>query len=336
MEKALSPTELQKFIPFDELSENTVTELMAHMQITTPGPSKVVFKRGVKDTECHFLIHGTLDLADDHFRVTTLTGDSEENLLALDASHPVHRCSAITKTPCTIASIQRDHLQLISTWVELACLSPSNGDDADIDWLETLLTSELFSHIPPSNIQRLLSRFEEHDVSLGDVIIQEGDDATECYVLKQGKALVTRTHNHQTTTLAALNTGALFGEDSLISQLSRSASVTMSSDGVVMSLTKDDFNTLMKSPVLEYVKEDTLDELMENSDVGVVVIDVRPLQEASTTPIRCSKQIPLSELRNRLPELHQDFLYVVAGEGRAEAAAYILSEAGLDVRVLSH
>jgi len=333
MEDILKPEDLQRFIPFDELSLNAVQELIPHVRLTQKEAGKVVFKRGVQDQDCHFLIEGTLDLADEAFKVTTLSGDAPENLLALDASHPVHRSAAITKTPCTIASMNRDHLQLISAWIEL---SRTLSDQDETDWLETLLTSELFSHIPPSNIQQLLGRFEEREVALGDVIIQEGDVADECFVLKQGRALVTRNHNHHTTTLAALGSGALFGEDSLISHLPRSASVSMSSDGVVMALSKDDFDSLMKNPVLEYVHEEELPELLENSDVGIVILDVRSPQEASESPILHARQISLGELRNHLPELSSNFLYIIAGEARAEAAAYILSEAGLEVRVMSH
>ena len=333
MEDILKPEDLQRFIPFDELSLNAVQELIPHVRTTQKAAGKIVFKRGDTDEDCHFLIQGTLDLADESFRITTLSGDAEENLLALDSAHPVHRSAAITKTACTIASINRRHLQLINTWVEL---SRAMADEEETDWLETLLTSELFSHIPPSNIQQLLARFEEREVALGDVIIQEGDAADECFVLKQGRAIVSRESHQHTTTLAALGSGALFGEDSLISHLPRSASVTMSSDGIIMALSKEDFDSLMKNPVLEYIHEDELPDLLENSDVGVVILDIRSPQEASESPVLHARQVSLGELRELGDSLSPDFLYVVAGEARAEAAAYILSEAGLEVRVLSH
>lgn len=333
MEDSLKPEDLQRFIPFDELSETAIQELIPHFRVTRKEAGKLVFKRGSQDEYCHFLLEGTLDLADDAFKVTTLDGEAEENLLALDASHPVHRCAAITKTPCILASIKRNHLQLISTWVELSGELP---EDDDTDWLETLLTSDLFSHFPPSNIQQLLARFDEREVALGDVIIQEGDIANECFVLKEGRAIVTRSHHGHITTLAALSNGALFGEDALISQLPRSASVTMSSDGVVLALSKDNFDELMKTPVLEYISESELPNLLENSDVGIIVLDVRNLQDATAIPIAHARHVSLGDLRALIPELSHDFQYVIAGEARAEAAAYILTEAGLNVRVLSH
>ena len=165
-------------------------------------------------------------------------------------------------------------------------------------------------------------------------MIREGDEDTECYVIKRGNAVVTRLNGGKTETLAGISGGSLFGEDALISSLPRSATVTMSSDGVVMVLSKQDFDTLLKTPVLEYVKEDELDELFENSDTGVVILDVRTTQESNQNPIARAKNIPLAQLRSRMPSLNRNFLYIIEGEGRAEAAAYILSEAGFAVRVL--
>lgn len=328
----LTPEQIQHFIPFDELSVGAITELLPHFRFYRVDAKKVLFKRGEEDSECHFLLTGSVDLADDQFRITPIRGDDDENFLALDASHSIHRHAAISQTPCTLFAVKRQHLELITTWSELT--QSWQQDDDNADWLETLLTSGLFNRIPPGNIQKLLSRFIERPVALGEQIIREGEEGHECYVIKQGKALVTRQHNNKTETLAALSNGDLFGEDALISNLPRNASITMSSDGVLMVLTKEDFDVLLKQPVLSYVSEDELESLIADGDTGTVMLDVRLPQEVAANPLHRAQTIPLAQLRNRLNELSNAFVYVVAGEGRAEAAAYILSEAGFEARVL--
>jgi CRP-like cAMP-binding protein len=332
MHPILNAERLKNFIPFDDLSENAITELLPHFVLTEIPPRKVLFKRGDVNQTCHFLLSGQIDLVDDHFQITRIDGDDDANILAIDATHTQHKESAISQTNCILASISRQHLELISTWLELS--RSYREDPEEQDWLEALLTSELFNRIPPGNIQKLINRFEEREVSLGEVIISEGDDANECYVIKRGRALVTRAHHRQVETLAAISAGALFGEDALISQLPRSASITMSSDGVLMVLKKDDFDLLLKSLVLEYVTEDELEELIENSDTGVVLLDVRSSEEARYTPVPRSRSIPLANLRSEMRTLDRVFMYVIIGEGRAEAAAYILSEDGYQVKVL--
>ncbi len=331
----INAARLQQFIPFEDLSENALQELLPHFAPVRLAQRGVLFKRGQQDDRCHYLLEGAIDLVNDHFEVTQLNGEDEGNFLALDATHLIHKYSAVAVSDCLIASLPRRYLELISTWVEVA---RSLESDEETDWLEALLTSELFNRIPPGNIQQLLSRFEEREVTLGDVLIQEDDEGNECYVIKQGKAVVTRRNGKgkQEETLAALSNGALFGEDSLISSLPRSATITMSSNGIVMVLSKNDFDTLLKTPVLEYVDPQQLDELIENSDTGVIQLDVRTQQEAAMAPVARARNVPLAQLRSQMDNFNRDFIYVVLGEGRAEAAAYILSEAGFEVKILRH
>lgn len=328
----VNPEQIQRFIPFDELTAGTVTELFPHFRFYRTEAKKVLFKRGEEDPECHFLLSGTVDMADDQFRITQIRGDDDENFLALDASHAIHRHAAISQTPCELFAIKRQHLELITTWSELT--QTWQEDDSNRDWLETLLTSGLFNRIPPGNIQKLLSRFSERPVTLGEEIIREGEEGSECYVIKQGKAIVSRLYQGKAETLAALSNGDLFGEDALISHLPRNASVTMSSDGILMVLTKEDFDVLLKQPVLTYISESELASLIADGDTGTVLLDVRLPQEVAANPLHRAQTIPLAQLRSRIQELSKAFIYVVAGEGRAEAAAYILSEAGFETRVL--
>ena len=329
----LTPEQIQRFIPFDELSAGTVSELLPHFRPYRVDANKILFKRGAEDSECHFLLSGEIDLADERFNITRIQGDDDENFLALDASHAIHRCAAVTQSPCLLFAIRRQHLELITTWSELR--QSYELDESEADWLETLLTSDLFNRVPPANIQKLLSRFSERVVSLGEEIVREGEEGNECYVIKSGKAVVTRKAHNKAEILAALSHGALFGEDALISHMPRNASVTMSSDGVLMVLTKEDFNTLLKGPVLEYVSAQDLQSLIDEGDTGTILLDVRQPREASVSPLPRARCIPLGQLRSRLNELSKTFIYVVCGEGRAEAAAYILTEAGYQAKVLT-
>lgn len=326
---------LQQFVPFDELSPDAVNELLPHFRIQELPAKKMLFKRGQQDPECHFLLNGGVDLADEQFHIEELNADDDENFLALDGSHPIHRCAGITRCTCTIASVPRQYLDLITTWSDLR-QSYEQLEDDDGDWLETLLTSALFNRIPPANIQQLLCRFEERQVQLGDVIVREGDEGDSCYVIKQGKAIVSRGTEPHVEVLAALEHGALFGEDALISDLPRNATVTMSSAGELMVLSKEDFTTLLKQPVLDYIDEHELADLMENSDTGVVMLDVRSEREATTNPIQKAKVMPLSQLRNQVSKLSDEFVYLLQDDSRGEAAAYILSEAGLKTCIVRH
>lgn len=59
----------------------------------------------------------------------------------------------------------------------------------------------------------------------GDVIVTEGDDTREMYVIQSGAVLVSRTINGQEVQLAQLDRGDFFGEMSLLESVARNATI---------------------------------------------------------------------------------------------------------------
>ncbi len=70
-----------------------------------------------------------------------------------------------------------------------------------------------------------------------------------------GKCVVTRETplNRDGIKLAELGVGDTFGEEALIAEAKRNATVTMITDGVLMRLNKKDFRELMNEPLLQWV-----------------------------------------------------------------------------------
>src|SRR5690554_146062 len=104
---AIDVSIIKRFIPFDELSNSALNDLLPHFRCYEVESRKILFKRGEADEECHFLISGTVDLADEQFQITQFEGDSDENFLALDASHAIHRHTGVTQTTCQLFAIKR-------------------------------------------------------------------------------------------------------------------------------------------------------------------------------------------------------------------------------------
>ena len=328
---------LKEFTPFDSLSDAHLRDLAPKLVVSRPGKGKVLFKRGQQDPKCHFLLSGSVDLADAAFVVRPMAATDPENYLALD-NYPEHRVSAITGADCVLVSIDRDHLDLVLTWSQAADSLDEDDqpDDGNTDWMEALLASDLFASVPPANIQQLFVKFRERPAHLGDVIIKEGDDGDRFYVIKEGRALVTRGAGNNLKTLAAIRNGACFGEDALIGDTKRNATVTMTTDGVLMELDKDSFIKLLKEPVIHQVTEQQYEKMVEEAEEGVVLIDVRLPLEFKHDHLPHARNIPLPELRKEIRELEKAFTYVVTCDGgrRCEIGAYVLNEAGLRALVL--
>ncbi len=341
MTDQLQDTELERlkeFTPFDSLSDAHLRDLAPKLTVARFGKGKVLFKRGQPDNKCHYLIKGVVDLADAAFVVRQLNADDPENYLALD-NYPEHRVSAITGSECLMVSVDRDHLDLVLTWSQAAeALGDDDDDnnDDDRDWMEALLASDLFAQVPPANIQQLFVKFKEREVKLGEAIIREGDDGDSFFVIKHGRALVTRGTGSNLKTLAALKNGACFGEDALIGETKRNATVTMTSDGTVMALDKESFIKLLKEPVTQQVTEEQYVKMMDEAEEGVVLIDVRLPLEFKHDHMAHARNIPLTELRKEIRDMEKVFTYVLTCDGgrRSEIAAYLLNEAGLRAFVL--
>lgn len=199
----------------------------------------------------------------------------------------------------------------------------------DRSWIRKMRHIMAFKNMPPANIKLLLERMESVPVKQGEVIIEQGSEGDFYYVLTDGKAKVTRT-----VELAELQAGASFGEEALVSGGARNASITMMSDGIIMRLSKDHFNELLKEPLLNRV---SADEARVRVAKGAKWLDVRHAKEFSYSHLPKALNIPLHEIRMRMEELDKNTHYICyCGTGRrSSAAAFLLIQQGYEISVLN-
>jgi CRP-like cAMP-binding protein len=202
-------------------------------------------------------------------------------------------------------------------------------DDSDRSWIRKMRHIMAFKSMPPANIKRLLECMESVEVSKGETIVKQGTPGDYYYVLTEGKAVVTRL-----VELATLEPGRSFGEEALISDDIRNASVTMETDGVVMRLSKKDFSQLLEEPLLHRLSPGDARIHIAN---GAVWLDVRHAREYQHSHLPEAINIPLHELRTRLDELKPEtsvICYCSTGR-RSAAAAFLLAQNGFKASVLN-
>ena len=105
-------------------------------------------------------------------------------------------------------------------------------------------------------------------------------------------------------------------------------------DGLLMRLSKADFDALLKAPLLHEVDFAVASQRARD---GARWLDVRLESEHNNAAIPGSLNIPLYLLRLRLRELDpaQTYMLYCDSGRRSAAAAYLLSEAGFDILLLS-
>ncbi len=155
-------------------------------------------------------------------------------------------------------------------------------------------------------------------------------------MIQSGRARVERTNGDKTIPLAELEAGDNFGQDALISDVPRNATVTMLTKGTLMRLAEPDFESLLMSPVLETVTEEEAKEMVAAGNLKTYIIDVRNAKELETGKIKGAVNIPLLALRKSLQKLEPEAVYVTTSHRgrRAELAAYILNENGFTAYAL--
>jgi rhodanese-related sulfurtransferase len=198
-----------------------------------------------------------------------------------------------------------------------------------------LLQTKAFHKIPPANIQAIFMRMQQINYRSGDVILKQGTEGDYFYVLTRGTAIVTRETplSKDGIKLAELIVGDTFGEEALISDAKRNATVTMSSDGSVMRLGKEDFKKLLNEPMLDWVSYEEGEKIVAD---GGRWLDVRLPSEYENHHLEGAINIPLYFIRLKINTLDPDVKYVVCCDTgrRSSAGAYILSERGYQAFVL--
>ncbi|HEV7432888.1 MAG TPA: cyclic nucleotide-binding domain-containing protein, partial [Steroidobacteraceae bacterium] len=199
----------------------------------------------------------------------------------------------------------------------------------------TLLHTKVFQRIPPANIQAIFMRMERVLYRAGEVVIQQGADGDCFYAVVKGRCSVTRETplNAKGIPLAELGPGDSFGEEALISESRRNATVRMITDGALVRLNKKDFAELIQEPFLQWVEYREALKIIER---GGRWLDVRTPSEFQNMAIAGAMNTPLCLIRAKLGTLEATTPYVVCCDtgARSSAAAYILLERGFDAHVL--
>jgi CRP-like cAMP-binding protein len=334
----VTPELLRRFSPLDGLKRENVAALAKKMEVRILEGGKQLFREGDTDKRTYYLISGTLEMTDRGGNVRLLRAGTDE---ARNPVAPVlpRRCTIRAVDRVEYISVDTELLDVMLTWDQTGSyeVNELRSDDhgSSDDWMTTLLQTKAFHRIPPGNIQAIFMRMQQVHFNAGEVIIKQGDEGDYFYVITRGRCAVTRETplSKEGIKLAELNVGDTFGEEALISHNRRNATVTMLTDGTLMRLGKNDFNTLLNEPMVAWVDHEEARRIVA---AGGRWLDVRLPSEFEAFHEPDAINIPLYFIRLKLNTLSTDTTYVVCCDTgrRSSAGAFVLNERGFDTRVL--
>jgi CRP-like cAMP-binding protein len=337
--EALDLRLLRSFTPLDGLKKENLLALARKTSLKELSQGRTLFREGDQDKRTYYLVKGDVELRSGDDLVAVVRAGTVDARNAL-APGVIRRFTARAGTDIEYLSIDSDLLDVLLTWdqtgsyevEELNGDSPITGDD----WMTTLLQTKAFHRIPPANLQAIFMRMQRVGFRAGEVVIKQGGEGDFFYAITQGRCVVTRETplNRDGIRLAELGPGDTFGEEALISEAKRNATVTMLSDGSLMRLNKQDFTTLLNEPMLHRVNYDEAVGQVEGG--GAKWLDVRLPSEFETFRLPGAINVPLYFIRLKMKQLDVNQRYVVVCDTgrRSSAGAFILNERGYDAIVL--
>ncbi|MDX1594539.1 MAG: cyclic nucleotide-binding domain-containing protein [Gammaproteobacteria bacterium] len=331
---------LSKLVPINSLNSDHVERLASSTKPEQLPAGEVVFQQGEEDRRAIYLLQGEVELVTGSNTLKVLRGGEEATRHPLAPYQP-RQVTAKAKTVIAVLSFKSELLDTMLTWDQssgyvVEDITEEHDEEDENDWMAKILQKEVFFRIPPANIQTIFMRMEPVSLRAGEKVIEQGEEGDYYYVIKRGHCKVTRRtrNNPNGVKLATLGVGDSFGEEALLTEAKRNATVTMLSDGEMMRLSKTDFMTLLKEPLLNWVGYNEAKELVEGK--GAQWLDVRLPPEYEQRHLEGSINVPFFSLRMRLKQLDRETPYVVVCDtgSRSSAAAFLLNERGYDAYVL--
>jgi CRP-like cAMP-binding protein len=334
----MDATHLGQFSPFDTLESANLNDLLDSIEVLQVTQGQVLFEKGDAEKRSIYLLSGTVSLRNDDQDLGTITGGSDEARNPIAPTLP-RQLSAVAVDDVQYFSIDSELVDMTLTLdhtgvYEVGNISSElNGDEGD--WMSALLRSKTFEQIPPQNIQMIFMRLQRVDFRAGHVVIRQGSKGDHFYFIRSGRCKVTRETpgNGDNIDLAELGVGDTFGEEALISNEARNATVTMKTDGILMKLGRDDFQSLLNEELVFSLAHEDAHEAVTQ---GGKWLDVRVPSEFKAASKANALNLPLYLLRHKLDVLDRRTPYVVYCDTgrRSSAAAFILNQQGFETAVL--
>ena len=336
-----SPQQLSRLAPLAGLSGDRLAQLaeVAVLERAARGSDPLA---GRRETQSLFLLQGELLLRYHGGGSLVVVGGWE------DARHPLNgqkprALGAKAITDVELLALDDEALDILATWDQVAAgaepaapMTRAVRSDARLlsgAFSLNALRSGAFAQLPAAHIDELLKRFERVSVARGETVIREGEDGDCYYVIEAGRFQVERRVGGATIQLAEMKSGDAFGEEALVSEAKRNASVRALGEGKLLRLGRQDFDALLREPLLRRLG---FREAAEKVRAGALWLDVRYPSEYQYDKLPGAVNVPLAEVRNMFAMLDRGKEYVAYCQSgrRSAAAAFLFSQRGFRVWLL--
>lgn len=325
-----SDTSFQNLVPVAGLPTVRRNLLFGRCELQPLRKGDTLFQEGDKDERLYYLIEGRIELSG-----SNNTGKIVEagNGVPLDPLCP-HSMTARALSPVTVLHCPRG-------WFDAMLLPPllqlnqavDASEQDEVDWLQNLLASGLFTRLPAPNLQQLFSQCEPLAFGKDQAVITQGEKSDGFYIIQAGHCELRYVDANQQPLeeVAVLGPGDWFGEISLLTGCPNSVTVTMLSDGALLRLDPQAFDELIRLPLVTEVDISAAGESLQH---GARWLNVREAAETDADPQADAVHHPFTSLLlQEIADLDNSLHYVTVCDSgaRSAVAAFLLALQGYSV-----
>ena len=333
----IDPALCASLVPLNALKPESLADLLRKAQLQTLPRGQTLFKIGDDARAALYLLKGEVHLLDAADKALARVVGGEASGQHRLAHQSPRRVTARCVTEVEVLTVDAGLLDVMLTWDQTGAIEVSElggGQDSD-DWMAKLLQIRTFQMVPPANLQAMFMRMQPVNAKPGEVIVQQGAEGDYFYVIMSGRCLVTREPKAgKPIKLAELEPGSCFGEEALISEAQRNATVTAMVPTSLMRLSKADFRQLLNEPLARQVALAEAEQRVARGEARW--LDVRLPTEFATGSLPGALNLPLYVLRMKLASLDTKVQWIVCCDSgrRSSAAAFVLTQKGFSASVL--
>lgn len=327
---------IRRLSPIDELPASYQRDIARHGDFLVLAPGEQLVVDHGEANFAHYLLAGTVGIEARGRPRLRMSSTEDAATAAIDPGTRPFRLHALGDDGAQIFRVAR---QVIERQFALSAqggpageldVTELDGQHHSDDWVSRTLRNGVLAALPPERILQVLLRATEMTVSAGQVIIDQGAPGDFYYLIKEGHARVARRIDRAGMVhLAEFGPGDGFGEEALVADNMRNASVTMSTDGVLLKLGRADFRELVRDPLLTSLTRTQAEARVAH---GAHWLDIRYPADFARWHLDGAVNLPLPLVRLQCHRLDPDARYVAYGTDASDSAvaALLLRLRGLD------
>ncbi len=273
--------EIPKFPLFSDLSQDEFIEIIKRLRSKSFPPQTLIFKEGDSGDSIFLVASGKINIykKDSSGRQVLLRTINEGDFFGEFSyfANSKRNVSAISATEVQLLELTREEIDNMIESFEGVKSALVEFYKARV--LDSILgVTPVFRELPYSEREKFLPRFELEIKRKDEDIVREGEAGDSMFVIVSGAVEVWTKRGEKKIVLATLREGDFFGEISLVTGETRTATVTAIKETRLMKLKKTDFDEIAnKYPRVLEVTKRVLERRLEDTITTVISAEEKGL-----------------------------------------------------------